>query len=74
MSGESLLVQGREFPPPRGARLSVPNLLVASSLFVAFLFAGEAGSGWTARALVIFGAAAAGYGALWLRRRMGDDG
>lgn len=69
VTGESLLVQGRELPPPRARGLDIPNLLAGGAIFTALMFVGAAGGNVFARAVLIFSAAGAGLGAATLIRR-----
>ncbi|HSG27158.1 MAG TPA: hypothetical protein VLA34_01670, partial [Candidatus Krumholzibacterium sp.] len=70
VTGESLLVQAKEFPPGQAAGLSVPNVLAAAVVFVTLMFAGRLGGNWMARALVVMAAAGAGFTGFTVRRRM----
>jgi hypothetical protein len=68
--GESYYVFADSLPPERPAGVSVPNMLVAASMAVAYLFIGQLGHSSAARILVIMAAALAGWGAFSLRTRI----
>ena len=72
--GESYYVFAEKLPPKRPGIVSVPNILAAVSMTVAYLFLGKLGHSTAARILVVMTAALAGWGAFSLRARMVSKG
>jgi hypothetical protein len=71
--GESWFVKADSLPPERPAGISVPNVLAAAGMAVAYMFAGKLGHSSPARILVILAAALAAWGAFALRTRIADS-
>ncbi len=68
--GESYYVFADSLPPERPRGISIPNILVAVSMALVYLFAGKLGHSAAARTMVIMAAALAGWGIFSLRARM----
>ncbi len=68
--GESYYVFADVLPQKRPTPVSVPNILAAASMAVAFLFIGKLGHGAAARMIVIMTAALIGWGAFSLKTRI----
>jgi hypothetical protein len=68
--GESYYVFAEALPPERPAAVSMPNILAAAAMAVAYLFIGKLGHSTAARILVIMTAALAGWGAFSLKARI----
>ncbi|MBU8922904.1 MAG: hypothetical protein KOO63_13895 [Bacteroidales bacterium] len=72
--GESLLVLAKEFPPGMPAPLSIPNMIVAGSLFAGFLIAGRFMGGWGSRVGLIIIVSTIAYAIFSIRERvMGNE-
>jgi hypothetical protein len=68
--GESYYVFADALPTERPASVSVPNIIAASAIVVAYLFVGRLGHSEPARILVIMTAALAGWGVFALKTRI----
>jgi len=68
--GESYYVLADALPPERPAPVSVPNMLAAVSMAVAYLFIGKLGHSAAARILVIMTAALLSWGVFTLKARI----
>ena len=68
--GESYYVFADMLPPERPGSISVPNVLAAAAIAVAFLFVGKLGQSAPAMILVIMTAALAGWGVFALKTRI----
>jgi len=70
ITGESWYVSADSLPPERPAGISVPNILAAAGMAVAYMFVGKLGHSAPARILVILAAALAAWAAFALRTRI----
>jgi len=68
--GESYYVFADALPPERPGAISVPNIIAAAAIAVAYLFIGKLGHSAPARILVIMTVALAGWGAFTLKARI----
>ncbi len=68
--GESYYVFADALPPERPGSVSVPNVIAAAAIAVAYLFIGKLGHSAPARILVIMAVALAGWGAFALKTRI----